>query len=310
MDIAAGTRATLVADIQGSIVASLDSGSGTMTRWGYRPFGENPALSTDSFAYTAQRHDPETSGGSAEPSGLYYDRARMYSPTLGRFLQPDPAGGGATNLYAYVGNDPLNQIDPSGMKAEELIQAGSSFNCGFAGTCLNHELADQSFTASPGWADFGGWMGDTASAVGETANQGINLASVTPSPIEPEARGIRTVRDAVQYIYRGVHADHPELEFALNGIVKPGKTDGTLTAEQHNSGLYNLADSPFSSWTHDLDIAQNYANSRGPGGVVLQVPVGRPPPGASWSWEYSPDVFSEKEVLLRGVRTNVTVRGQ
>lgn len=118
MDVAAGTRTTLVPDIQGSIVASLDSGSGVVTRWGYRPYGENTSLTTDSFAYTAQRHDPETSSGSAEPSGLYYDRARMYSPTLGRFLTPDPSDASATNLYAYVGNDPLNQTDPSGMFAE------------------------------------------------------------------------------------------------------------------------------------------------------------------------------------------------
>ncbi|MEJ0043286.1 MAG: RHS repeat-associated core domain-containing protein [Rhizomicrobium sp.] len=40
----------------------------------------------------------------------------MYSPTLGRFLQPDPTGtsGSGTNLYAYVGNDPINRTDPSG----------------------------------------------------------------------------------------------------------------------------------------------------------------------------------------------------
>ena len=39
----------------------------------------------------------------------------MYSPAIGRFLQPDPIGQtGGRNLYSYVGNDPLNAIDPSG----------------------------------------------------------------------------------------------------------------------------------------------------------------------------------------------------
>ncbi|MFM0079923.1 RHS repeat-associated core domain-containing protein [Paraburkholderia sediminicola] len=47
--------------------------------------------------------------------GLYYYKARMYSPALGRFLQTDPVGtADDLNLYAYVGNNPVNYTDPTG----------------------------------------------------------------------------------------------------------------------------------------------------------------------------------------------------
>ncbi|MFA6100525.1 MAG: RHS repeat-associated core domain-containing protein [Patescibacteria group bacterium] len=52
--------------------------------------------------------------------GLYDYKARMYSPTLGRFLQTDPIGyGDGLNWYNYVRADPVNATDPSGLEEKD-----------------------------------------------------------------------------------------------------------------------------------------------------------------------------------------------
>ncbi|GBC79237.1 tRNA3(Ser)-specific nuclease WapA [bacterium HR09] len=53
---------------------------------------------------------------------LYFLHARWYFPTMGRFLSPDPVRGKpqspqSFNLYAYVQNNPINAVDPSGLAA-------------------------------------------------------------------------------------------------------------------------------------------------------------------------------------------------
>jgi RHS repeat-associated protein len=100
-----------VPDVQGSIVASLDASSGALTKGGFQAYGES-GTTAGAFGYTGARVDAET-------NGLYDFRARSYSPTLGRFLQTDPIGvQGGFNLYGYVGNDPLNWVDPMGTTAD------------------------------------------------------------------------------------------------------------------------------------------------------------------------------------------------
>ncbi len=103
-----GNRRWLHADERGSIIATSDQAGNAILIARYDEYGVPQGEIGDRFGYTGQMWLPEV--------GVYSYKARMYDPGLGRFLQSDPTGYEAgINLYAYVGGDPVNATDPSGL---------------------------------------------------------------------------------------------------------------------------------------------------------------------------------------------------
>lgn len=102
----------LLPDALGSTVALVDGTGAISTEYTYEPFGATsvtPGPSANSLQFTGRENDA---------TGLYAYRARYYHATQMRFLTEDPLeyGSGDLNLYAYVGNSPLNLVDPLGLE--------------------------------------------------------------------------------------------------------------------------------------------------------------------------------------------------
>jgi len=103
----------------GSTVALTDSTGNVVESYTYDVYGQpmfwdsyfNPqpsSLQSTRFLYAGREYLAEL--------GLYDYRNRVYSPTLGRFLQTDPLrfDAGDANLYRYCANNPVNYRDPNG----------------------------------------------------------------------------------------------------------------------------------------------------------------------------------------------------
>jgi RHS repeat-associated protein len=126
----------------GSVTNLTDATGATVESYAYDVFGKPSVTSSVGNAkmFTGRDYDKET--------GLYYYRARMYSPELGRFLQTDPIGyAGGINLYAYCKNNSTNFVDPMGLYT--LIIHGRG----------HHE------------SGYSGGIGDALSANGETVKE-------------------------------------------------------------------------------------------------------------------------------------------
>lgn len=148
----------LITDAVGSTVALADGTGAVATSYTYTPFGKPSASGTSSsnpYKFTGREDDG---------TGLQFSRARYYSPDAPGFVSRDPLGaaGSGVNLYAYVGGDPLDITDPTGL---DWVDDLRDYSWGFASGVTGWQLSNNSNGASTAGA-----------VVGQAVNFGLTLA--------------------------------------------------------------------------------------------------------------------------------------
>ena len=118
-------------DQLGSTRAMTNASGAVVATFTYDPYGRLAAktgTATTPLGF-AEYTDAET--------GFQYLRARYYDPATGQFLTRDPIEPLTRSAYGYVGGNPLNGTDPSGLVAPKVAAAGAGFAAGLLGSVFS-----------------------------------------------------------------------------------------------------------------------------------------------------------------------------
>jgi RHS repeat-associated protein len=294
------------------------------------------------FGFQGQLKDDELNGSAGTSYAFEY---RVHDPRVGRFLSVDPLAQKYphNSPYAFSENRVIDAIELEGLESvpfadlvphdqsewydhpsiffENIVLSGWN-TVGFGLNTLEVLVTDgpgaakqyvggqvrqysdamaadmiqsyQSGEHTNGWSYMADRMSEPEAIEGMIGG-GVVVERVLPSLRAPSPRTMT--------LYRGVNNSHVAFESAEQGIVVPN--GGTATPLQHNTVLGSTLWSPYTSWTTNPAVAENFALRPTGTGVVVkaEVPVSQTvvsPNLKSVLLRQTGTVVSESEVLVKG----------
>ena|GEM_PF-1832876 len=216
---------------QGSVLATTDAAGHVLTQTEYRPFGM-PAQGSNAPG-------PGFAGHVDDDTGLVYMQARYYDPAIGRFLSPDPSRPAAGDLatfgrYAYVGNNPVIHVDPTGRVQDDdcsaacvlLRRISDSF------TRLYNGIGNTSSSPTTPVAA----LNATNEEFDQEATGGAAATSATAAPVADLLPGA-----TLAACYSGVDCSSGEMAVAVLGVIpEVGEVGEAVEAEQAVQSLIQI----------------------------------------------------------------------
>jgi RHS repeat-associated protein len=159
-------------DALGSTVALAGPAGALGTQYTYEPFGNTTSTGP------ASSNPSQFTGRENDATGLYFYRARYYSPVYQRYIGEDPAGfnGGSANLHSYANNSPTNFRDPSGNNPACLV-GGLLGTIGYNGYIVYTTLSGRKIDYYSGWSGLGHTLMGNVKAFGYGCTGGALLGS-------------------------------------------------------------------------------------------------------------------------------------